>query len=715
MNRQGNQLPNNLPQLQNLIKRDAESYKEEFQQQLRHFNSTLAVFELSPEKVDNLKTHYRVICQLFTFQFNESLDELVMFLAQVAKCYQAELAEFPATLVTLLERHATVLDGNMRLSFCRALILLRNKGLIAPVELHKLFFHLLRCQDKSLRSFLKDNIVNDIKNINAKSKDQKLNAALQSYMFTMLRDPATIAAKTSLDVMISLYKKNVWRDAKTVNVIASACFSKITKIMVTATKFFLGSDDDDDEDEEEDDDELPTLKEVTMQNRFNKKTRKREKYLENIRKAHKKKKKKSQAASNNFSALHLVHDPQDFAEKLFKKLEGMTERFEVKVMLLELVSRLMGTHQLLLLNFHSYIARFLSPHQREVVRLLQFTAQAAHELLPPDGVEPSLKAIVSNFVTERNSAEVMAVGLNAVRELCARCPLVMTDELLQDLAEYKTYKDKGVMMASRSLITLFRSIAPELLHKKDRGRPTEATTLARMKQFGEADVLDHIPGAEILDTENNEDESEEAEGDEDEDVSDEEEVSGDEDDEDGDEKSGEKNTEKDVMSLEEKTEKAREATLGRILTDEDFRKIAAAQLRKQVEGVRKVNTSKPKKGVKRKSSEAGLDDWIDVADDDEVEGGRDELVNLDKIEMIHKKKRHDKAARMETVIAGREGREKFGHISKKGPGASMSNKQKSKKKNFSMMKHKIKAKGKKSFREKQVALKKRLLKSQKFK
>ena len=53
MNRQGNQLPNNLPQLQNLIKRDSESYKEEFQQQLRHFNSTLAVFELSPEKVRN--------------------------------------------------------------------------------------------------------------------------------------------------------------------------------------------------------------------------------------------------------------------------------------------------------------------------------------------------------------------------------------------------------------------------------------------------------------------------------------------------------------------------------------------------------------------------------------------------------------------------------------------------------------------------------------
>merc|ERR1719474_2646892 len=345
----------------------------------------------------------------------------------------------------------------MRLSICRALILLRNKALIEPSQLHKLFFQLLRCQDKSLRSFLKDNIVNDIKNTNSKSKDQKLNASLQSYMFTMLKDPATIAAKTSLDIMISLYKKNVWRDAKTVNVIASACFSKITKIMVTAIKFFLGSDEDEDEDEDSDDEDIPTLKEVTMQNRFNKKTRKREKYLENIKKAHKKKKKKTNAASYNFSALHLIHDPQEFAEKLFKKLEGLTERFEVKLMMLELVSRLIGTHQLIILNYYPYIARFLAPHQREVVRLLQFSAQAAHELVPPDCIEPVLKAIINNFVTERNSSEVMAVGLNAVRELCARCPLVMTEDLLQDLAEYKTYKDKGVMMASKSLIQLFRT------------------------------------------------------------------------------------------------------------------------------------------------------------------------------------------------------------------------------------------------------------------
>lgn len=63
--RHNNQLPNNLPQLQNLIKRDPESYRDEFLQQYRHFQSLVEIFRLNPA------------------QENKSLDELVIFLAQV--------------------------------------------------------------------------------------------------------------------------------------------------------------------------------------------------------------------------------------------------------------------------------------------------------------------------------------------------------------------------------------------------------------------------------------------------------------------------------------------------------------------------------------------------------------------------------------------------------------------------------------------------------
>ena len=74
----------NLPQLQNLIKRDPESYKDEFLQQYRHFESTVQVFELQPG------------------DYNKSLDEQVMFLAQVTKCYPEDLSSYPQKLIDIL-------------------------------------------------------------------------------------------------------------------------------------------------------------------------------------------------------------------------------------------------------------------------------------------------------------------------------------------------------------------------------------------------------------------------------------------------------------------------------------------------------------------------------------------------------------------------------------------------------------------------------------
>lgn len=65
MVRHNNQLPDNLPQLQNLVKRDPESYRDDFLQQYKFFNNTLEIFKLAPDKE------------------SKSLDELVMFLAQV--------------------------------------------------------------------------------------------------------------------------------------------------------------------------------------------------------------------------------------------------------------------------------------------------------------------------------------------------------------------------------------------------------------------------------------------------------------------------------------------------------------------------------------------------------------------------------------------------------------------------------------------------------
>lgn len=705
--RANNKLPNNLPQLQNLIKRDPLSYKDEFNLQRHYYESLLQAFRLRPT------------------EHNKELDDLVMFLAQVSHCYQDEMKQFPQDIVELLKNYSTQLDPEMRMTFCRALILLRNKGLLQPTDLLELFFNLLRCQDKPLRVFLKNHIIQDIKNTNAKRKDAKLNSTLQNFMFVMLKDSHLIAAKTSLDVMVTLYKKNVWNDAKTVNAIATACFHKATKVLVTALNFFLGSDDAEKNEDSSSDSEAegPSIQEIIMAHRVNKKSRKRKRLLDKSKQARKKQKKDNKAQVFNFSALHLIHDPQSMAEKLLKSLQDMNEKFEVKLLVMNLISRLIGIHELFVFNFYPLVQRYLQPHQREVTKILQYTAQASHELVPPDVMEPVLMAIANNFVTERNSAEVMTVGLNAIREVCARCPLVMNGDLLHDLAQYKSYRDKNVSTAAKSLIHLFRTVNPDMLARKFRGKPTEETQELKVLQYGELKAPSFVPGAEVLDVDEEENDDEESDDDEDDDDSDgwvDVQHSDDELPEavaDGARKAGEEakgakegkdaptgKQGKPVLSLAERAQKAALVSETRILSQQEFAKVRAAQLSK------KVKAALPQRFTKAATTAPPADEL------DSTLGERKELVSLRDIEKLTKNPRSTKESRLASIREGREGREKFGgRKKKKAEFASQSNKEKRKTKAFSMIKHKLKRKQKRSFREKQIALRDALLKQRKRK
>ena len=299
------------------------------------------------------------------------------------------------------------MNSDLRMTMCKVLILLRNKSLVSPLKVLELFFKLLNAKDKLLRKTLYAHIVNDIKNVNSKHKNNKINTVLQNYMFSMLSDSRPVAAKISIDIMVELYRKNIWNDTKTVNVIVTASYSKITKVMVTALKFFLGSDTpvENDSDSESEDDEVKAKK-LIVAGQVSKKTGKKAKKLEKALALLRKSKKKKKPISFNFSAIHLINDPQGFAENLFKQVEKSTERFEVKVMNINLIARLIGIHELILLNFYPFLQRFFEPHQMEVTKFLMFAAQASHEMVPPDTVEPMLMAIANNFVSERNSTEV---------------------------------------------------------------------------------------------------------------------------------------------------------------------------------------------------------------------------------------------------------------------------------------------------------------------
>ena len=229
-----------LAALQNKIKRDKDAYMEEFQLQHRHFLSELQLFQQNP-----------------TVRSKSFLD-LVGFLAQVAPSYPNHLREFPQQLCELLEQQASVLHPETRVAIAKALVLLRNRDLLSATILLPLFFKMFSVHDKTLRTLLRNHIISDIRKVNKKHKNQKLNSMLQNFMSVMLQEGNEMAARHSIDVMIELYRKKIWNDERTVNVVAEACLTKNTKIIVSGLQFFLSTttvEDDDDEEEPQHDPE----------------------------------------------------------------------------------------------------------------------------------------------------------------------------------------------------------------------------------------------------------------------------------------------------------------------------------------------------------------------------------------------------------------------------------------------------------------------------
>lgn len=494
-------LPNNIILLQNVVKRDPESYHEEFLQQYAHYESLRDIFLHNPTAADK----------------NNEFGELIGFVGAVTACYPKETANFPNELREILLNNHRDLSPDLREKIIQCLTMLRNKDIISLEMLIQTLFPLLTAylsgayalgvHVKALRKQIYLTLVAMLKQVNAGHKNQKINRLTQALLFSLLEQRDT-QGLWATKLTRELWRRGIWDDSRTVELMTQAAIHPDVKVALLGIKFFLGADKERDEANDSDllDDEAFDLTGLRHKMNINKKLGKRGKKLEAAVKAVKKKlSAKHLATYLNFSAIHLLRDPQGFAEALFSThLLAKNNKFDLdqKIATMNLVSRLIGTHKLTVLGIYTFFLKYLTPKQRQVTQVMAAAAQASHDLVPPEAITVVIRKIADEFVSEGVSAEVALAGLNTIREILSRAPLAIDLTLLQDLVEYKGSKAKPVMMAARSLVTLYREVAPEMLARKDRGK-TAAMELASgehkgLPQFG-ADTLTHgIPGLELL-------------------------------------------------------------------------------------------------------------------------------------------------------------------------------------------------------------------------
>jgi protein SDA1 len=253
--------------LQNLIRRDPPSYHEEFLLQYRHYESQRDIFMSQPEG-----------------NSGETFAELVGFMSQVTSCYPDLTESFPGDLAGLLLEHHHALNHDLREKLVQSLVMMRNKDVIPSTTLLQTLFPILTTtQSKALRAQIYSTITSDLRNSNAKIKNHKLNKTVQAVLFGLVESGKDDANSTTglwaVKLTRELWKRRVWDDARTVEIMKEASLSVNAKVMSGGARFFLGVDQEM-EDDEESEDEGVDIGKAKHQAGINKKTNKKKRQLE---------------------------------------------------------------------------------------------------------------------------------------------------------------------------------------------------------------------------------------------------------------------------------------------------------------------------------------------------------------------------------------------------------------------------------------------------
>eukprot|EP00871_Galdieria_phlegrea_P003718 jgi/Galph1/4347/GphlegSOOS_G2946.1 len=432
----------------------------------------------------------------------QQLGALLIFASQLAR-YINKLpitAKICKQILELLEQEGQVLDALLRFQLIRTLSAFRKSKVVDCLTSLPCYFKLFQCSDKQLRKYLFHLIMKDVEYTMELEKDAKLHNNCKALLYQFLQDSDDRIVQKTLQILVRLYGKGILSDATTCNVLSSCCFHENAKVKATAVHFYLQenfteekeSDSSSDEEENEEDEvskidphvnqhakELwDTFCKTGKKNVRKKKQTKRK--ISRMFQSERRMKRKYKCASKIDPPITLLFSPQEFAERLFSELKKRNQGFRLRLSIINLISRVIGYHQLDIPSFVNYLLKYIRPHQAGVTNMLVILLQSIHEYTPLETVEMVLRYLAQQFVVPHVSADTCAVGLNTIRIICTKQAMAMNSELLEDLIAYKTSKDRGVMMAARSLLSFYRNVHPELLPKSERGK--EATMMLLKKK-----------------------------------------------------------------------------------------------------------------------------------------------------------------------------------------------------------------------------------------
>ena len=165
----------------------------------------------------------------------------------------------------------------------------------------------------------------------------------------------------------------------------------------------------------------------------------------------------------------MLKNPAELGEKLFDRLKKQNDRFEVKLVIMKMLARVIGRHKLMILGFYTYISKYINPHQKEISDILAVFCEGTHENVPAEEIQPVMDKIIDLYISEQVANNNICIAMNAIREICLRNHDALREDQLHHCANFRM-RHKSVGASVKSLINLYRDINPALLEKAMRGK-----------------------------------------------------------------------------------------------------------------------------------------------------------------------------------------------------------------------------------------------------
>ena len=138
-----------------------------------------------------------------------------------------------------MEELGPTLHGYLRKKCVGSIMILRAKNILLPVGTIEFLLRQMRLEDKELRSMIYKYVLNDIRRMNSHHQNNKINQEIRNFIGNYVPKHTDKTAEKGIKLMIELYKRNVWTDTRSVNIIAEACFAPSSKIRMMACHFLM--------------------------------------------------------------------------------------------------------------------------------------------------------------------------------------------------------------------------------------------------------------------------------------------------------------------------------------------------------------------------------------------------------------------------------------------------------------------------------------------